>query len=119
MTRDEAVYGWVCTAPPCCTYLPDGDVFPLVARPPLPPRGRPVRVDGQRPLRAPRRAAPGGAVSPAKVAQRLQVVREGSTPARLYIDGVLFPYATVDGFSVHPHRGKMPGVTVTIAAWRV
>ena len=44
MTRDEAVYGWVCTAPPCCTYLPDGDVFPLVARPPLPPRGRPVRV---------------------------------------------------------------------------
>ena len=58
-------------------------------------------------------------MSPAKIAQRLQVVREGSTPARLYIDGVLFPYATVDGFTVHPQRNKMPGVTVTIAGWRV
>ena len=58
-------------------------------------------------------------MSPAKIAQLLQVVREGTAPVRLYIDGVLFPYATVDGFSVHPHRGKMPGVTVTIAGWRV
>lgn len=58
-------------------------------------------------------------MSPAKIARRLQVVREGSTPARLYIDGVLFPYATVDGFTVHPHRGRMPGVTVTIAGCRV
>ena len=32
---------------------------------------------------------------------------------------MLFPYATVDGFGVHPQRGKMPGVTVTIAGWRV
>ena len=44
MTRDETVYGWVCAAASCCTYLPDGDVFPLVARVPPPPRGRPVRV---------------------------------------------------------------------------
>jgi hypothetical protein len=55
-----------------------------------------------------------------KIAKTLRVVREGTGHAsRLYIDGVPFDYATVDGFSVHPKRGEMPGVTVTIAAWRV
>jgi hypothetical protein len=55
-----------------------------------------------------------------KIAKTLRVVREGTGRAsRLYIDGELFGYATVDGFSVHPKRGEMPGVTVTIAAWRV
>lgn len=54
-----------------------------------------------------------------KIAKTLRVVREGSGPARLYIDGEPFDYATVDGFAVHPKRNEMPGVTVTIAAWRV
>ena len=55
-----------------------------------------------------------------KIAKTLRVVREGpGRPARLYIDGEPFGYATVDGFTVHPERGEMPGVAVTIAAWRV
>jgi hypothetical protein len=55
-----------------------------------------------------------------KIAKTLRVVREGAgQPSRLYIDGELFEYATVDGFTVHPQRKQMPGVTVTIAAWRV
>jgi len=59
-------------------------------------------------------------VSEYKIAKTLRVVREGTgRAARLFIDGEPFDYATVDGFSVHPKRGEMPGVTVTIAAWRV
>jgi hypothetical protein len=59
-------------------------------------------------------------VSEVRVAKTLRVVREGpGRAARLFIDGVLFEYATVDGFTVHPGRNAMPGVTVTIAAWRV
>lgn len=59
-------------------------------------------------------------MSALKIAKTLRVVREGTgTPARLYIDGELFEYATVDGFSAHPRRGEIPCVTVTIAAWRV
>jgi hypothetical protein len=55
-----------------------------------------------------------------RIAKTLRVVREGAGGAsRLYIDGEPFDYATVDGFTVHPKRGEMPGVTVTIAAWRV
>jgi hypothetical protein len=59
-------------------------------------------------------------VTPYRIAKTLRVVREGTgTAARLYIDGELFDYATVNGFSVHPARNEMPGVTVTIAAGRV
>jgi hypothetical protein len=59
-------------------------------------------------------------VSEYKIAKTLKVVREGTgRAARLFIDGEPFDYATVDGFTVHPKRGEMPGVTVTIAAWRV
>jgi hypothetical protein len=59
-------------------------------------------------------------VSDYKIAKTLRVVREGAGGAsRLYIDGEPFDYATVDGYTVHPRRGEMPGVTVTIAAWRV
>lgn len=59
-------------------------------------------------------------MTPYKIAKTLRVVREGTGgAARLFIDGEPFDYATVDGFSVHPRRGEMPGVTVTIAAWRV
>lgn len=59
-------------------------------------------------------------MKPWKIAKTLRVVREGpGHPARLYIDGEEFEYATVDGFSVHPKRNEMPGVTVTIAAYRV
>lgn len=54
-----------------------------------------------------------------KIAKTLRVVRNGTGHSHLYIDGELFPYATVDGFSVHPRKGEMPGVTVTIAAYRV
>jgi hypothetical protein len=58
-------------------------------------------------------------MTPYKIAKTLRVVRHGNGGSKLYIDGVPFDYATVDGFSVHPKRGEMPGVTVTIAAWRV
>jgi hypothetical protein len=59
-------------------------------------------------------------VTPYKIAKTLRVVREGAGAAsRLYIDGEPFDFATVDGYTVHPRRGEMPGVTVTIAAWRV
>jgi hypothetical protein len=55
-----------------------------------------------------------------RIAKTLRVVREDTGGAsRLYIDGEPFDYATVDGFTVHPKRNEMPGVTVTIAAWRV
>lgn len=55
-----------------------------------------------------------------QVAGVLRVIREGHAgPARLEIDGVPFPFATVDGFSVHPAKGRIPSVTVSIAAWRV
>lgn len=59
-------------------------------------------------------------MNPYKIAKTLRVVREDpGAAARLYIDGEAFDYATVDGYTVHPRRGEMPGVTVTIAAWRV
>jgi hypothetical protein len=59
-------------------------------------------------------------VSDYRIAKTLRVVREGTGgPSRLYIDGELFGYATVDGFTVHPRRNEMPAVSVTIAAWRV
>jgi hypothetical protein len=56
----------------------------------------------------------------AKVAGLLQVVRSGAgNPARLYIDGALFPYATVEGYTVHPQRTESPSVALRIAAYRV
>jgi hypothetical protein len=56
----------------------------------------------------------------AKVAKVLQVVNEGGHHASLYIDGVLFEYATVDGFTVQAgKRLSMPAVHLTIAAYRV
>jgi hypothetical protein len=54
-----------------------------------------------------------------KIAKTLRVVREAAGASRLYIDGEYFPYATTDGFTVHPKRKELPCVTVTIAAWRV
>lgn len=52
-----------------------------------------------------------------KIAKSLRVIRDTlGSAARLEIDGELFPFATVDGFSVHPKRGQMPSVTVSIAA---
>jgi hypothetical protein len=66
-----------------------------------------------------------GKASPAKpqaarVAKVLRVIRERpGGPARLEIDGEPFPYATLDGFTVHPKRAELPGVTLAIAAWRV
>lgn len=55
-----------------------------------------------------------------KIPKELRVVRASlNRPARLYIDGELFPYATSEGFTVSPRRNEMPGVSLTIAADRV
>ena len=57
---------------------------------------------------------------PVKVPQVLRVVRRGAKPARLYIDGEPFGYATDGGFTVGP-TGKhlMPRVTFTLVGYRV
>lgn len=56
----------------------------------------------------------------AKIAKVLQVVNEGGHHAQLYIDGELFPWATVEGFTVHAgKRAQIPAVHVSIAAYRV
>jgi hypothetical protein len=49
---------------------------------------------------------------------RIERSRAGA-PARLYIDGILFAYGTVDGFTVNPRRGEMPCVTFTMLSERV
>jgi hypothetical protein len=55
-----------------------------------------------------------------KIAKELRVVRASlGRPARLYIDGELFPYATSEGFTVSPRRNEMPGVNLTIVGDRV
>ena len=58
-----------------------------------------------------------------KVANVLRVVNLGKGAARLYIDGVMFGYATTEGFDVHTgprrHERNMPAVTLTIVARRV
>jgi hypothetical protein len=54
-----------------------------------------------------------------RIAKVLRVVKNGTAAARLEIDGELFEFATVDGFTVHPQRNQMPSVTLTIAANRV
>jgi hypothetical protein len=59
-------------------------------------------------------------VTPPRIARTLRVVREGTgTAARLFIDGEPFGYAVTGGLGVSLKRGEMPGVTVTIAGWRV
>lgn len=55
---------------------------------------------------------------PVKMAETLKVVRNGGA-ARLYIDGKLFEYATDAGFTIHPSRDEMPGVSLRISAYRV
>lgn len=55
-----------------------------------------------------------------KVAKELRVVKSGTGPARLYIDGEFFPYATAASFTpTAPLKANMPGVVVTIMAYRV
>lgn len=57
---------------------------------------------------------------PVRIPKQLRVVRDkAGGAARLYIDGELFPFATVDGFTVHPQKTQMPCVSVSIAAWSV
>lgn len=52
--------------------------------------------------------------------QLVRVVREGAgQPAKLYIDGVFQPWATVTGFSTEVRRAEMPGITLTLAANRI
>lgn len=54
------------------------------------------------------------------IPKELRVVRDNpGAAARLYIDGELFPHATIDGFAVHPQRGRLPSVSVSIAAQSV
>jgi hypothetical protein len=81
--------------------------------------GVPVSAVCQRALREEVSRREPGPPAGYAIAKTLRVVREGSGHARLYIDGEYFEYATVDGFTVHPKRNEIPGVTVTIAAWRV
>lgn len=54
-----------------------------------------------------------------RMAKVLRVVKNGTGPAVLEIDGALFPFFTVDGFTVHPQRAQLPSVSVTIVADRV
>lgn len=54
-----------------------------------------------------------------RMAEVLRVVRDGTNHAHLEIDGEPFPFFTVDGYTVHPVRGKPPHVLVSIAAHRV
>lgn len=57
---------------------------------------------------------------PVRIPKQLRVVRDkAGGPARLYIDGDLFPFATADGFTVHPQKTQMPCVSLSIAAWSV
>lgn len=61
-----------------------------------------------------------GAPADIRIANTLRVIRDRpGAPARLEIDGELFPYGTLDGFTVHPRRGELPGVALSIVAWRV
>lgn len=55
-----------------------------------------------------------------RIARVIKVVRDKiNGPATLFVDGELFPYATADGYSFHPQRNEMPGVTFTLVAERV
>jgi len=57
---------------------------------------------------------------PIKVARVLRVVRRGPRPAELYIDGELFGYATVDGFTAGPTaKNTLPSVSLRLVGHRV
>lgn len=56
---------------------------------------------------------------PVRLAKVLQVIRRGSEPGRLYIDGALFEYATLDGYSITTRKGEFPALTLKIVANRV
>lgn len=57
------------------------------------------------------------AVDDLRLAKELRIVMCPNLGAgRLYIDGELFPYFTVDGFTTHLRRAQPRGVTLTIAA---
>jgi hypothetical protein len=59
-------------------------------------------------------------MEPIQIAKVLRVERTRAGGwARLWIDGELFPYGTAGGFTVHPVKGELPGVTLTIVGWRV
>ena len=67
-----------------------------------------------------RRTAYRGDGSRIKVADELVVRRYGpGQAARLYINGELFPWGTIDGFHINPRRAETPSVTLTIAALKV
>lgn len=57
---------------------------------------------------------------PIRLAKVLRVVRHGPRPAELYIDGELFGYATVDGFTAGPTaKSTLPSVALRIVGHRV
>lgn len=56
---------------------------------------------------------------PVRVPDSIRIEKHGEGPARMWIDGVLFEYGTVSGFTVNPRRGEMPAVTLSIVAMRI
>lgn len=46
----------------------------------------------------------------------LKVVRGRNGITRLYIDGVYFPFATLDGFHITINRRQLTGITFTLVA---
>ena len=55
-----------------------------------------------------------------KIAWELRIIRaDVGSPARLYIDGELFPYGTSSGFTTNPRKNEMPSVSFEIVADRV
>lgn len=59
---------------------------------------------------------------PVRLAEKIIIERvprpsdETPRPVRMWIDGKLFEYGTLDGFHINPRRTEQPGVTLTIAA---
>lgn len=56
---------------------------------------------------------------PVRIAEKIVVERLPNRSVRMWIDGELFTYGTLDGFSVHPRREGSPGVTMTVMAMSV
>jgi hypothetical protein len=50
----------------------------------------------------------------------IRVVRQGVNQyPRLYVNGVLQPWAIISAFSTEVHRNEMPEITLTIASNRI
>jgi hypothetical protein len=56
---------------------------------------------------------------PVAIPRVLRLEQAEGKAGRLYVDGVVFPWATVDGFRIDVQRGKLPGVSLVLAAEKV